>query len=123
MSKELLGPDGKPIHKERKLIVIKTPRGVNLDPQLYGQISAVTGCAVIQLPMTCEVMDGDLAAKELESLHTAIHAINNSPAVEFSGSDLSVLYSALRFLCEKTQPGDKSKEVALLKQIKQVLPQ
>ncbi|MBU2051356.1 MAG: hypothetical protein KKH61_20605 [Gammaproteobacteria bacterium] len=119
--KELVGPQGQPLHIEQKLIVIKVPKGVHIDPRLFAGISQVTGCAVVELPMACELMMGDLAAKEMASVHTAIHAISELPVINFTKEELSTLYSAMRYLCERTAPTEGSKEVLLLKQIKKAI--
>ena len=118
--RDLVSPSGQPLIKEHKLIIVKVPRGVHLPPDLMMQISKVTNCASMELPMDCEVMMGELAAKELESLHSAIHAILQTPNVPVSKTEVNILYSSMKFLCEKTNPGDNSKEVALLHKIKKI---
>ena len=115
---DLISPTGRPLITEPKIIVLKLPKGVNFHPQMIEQIGKVTGCSVIAVPMECELMMGDIAAKDLNSLHHAIHAILTLPDLTPSSEDIKVLYSALRYLCEKTNPGENSKEVALLKRIK-----
>lgn len=118
---DLVSASGKPLIQERKLIVIKVPRGVKINPKLILDIAKLTGCAVIEIPMDCEVMMGDLAFKELESLHHAIHAILEVPDATYSKEELKVIYSAMKYLCEKTAPGDNSLEVKTLKKTKKAL--
>jgi|TARA_Y100000310_G_C20696669_1_gene826188 galactose-1-phosphate uridylyltransferase len=76
--KKLLGPDGKPIYTEPKLIIIKSPRDVTINPQLMQSLGKITGCHVIVLPHTHELMMGEMAKKEIDSIHTAIHAIEEA---------------------------------------------
>ncbi len=119
--KDLVSPSGKPLIQERKVIVIKKPKQVRIHPQLYSDLNQMTGCAVLELPMDSEFMMGELAVKELESLHHGIHAILELPDAIFVKEELTVFYEALRYLCEKTAPGDNSKEVALLKKTKKLI--
>ncbi len=116
--RDLVNVSGRPLIQEKKLIALKVPRGIRIDPKLYTDISRLTGCAVIELPMDCEVMMGELAGKELVSLHHAIHAILGQPDFSPDESEIKVLYSAMRFLCEKTHPSDGSAEVHLMKKLK-----
>lgn len=116
--KGLVGPTGAPIFTEPKMAVIKTPRGVQLPPQAVEAVAQMSGCSVINLPMDCEIMMGELAVKELKSVHHAIHAILEVPDAVFDKEEMTVLYAALKFLCDHTQPGDGSKEVALIKKVK-----
>jgi len=120
--KDLISPQGKPLlNKERKIIVIKTPRDVKLHPQMFSDISKLSGCAVISIPMDSEIIMGELAVKELLSIHSAIHAILEIPKTDFSEEEIKVIFSSLKFLCEKTQPGDDSNEVALLNKVKELV--
>ena len=73
--KQLLGPQGETLYEEQKLIVLKQPRGVNIQPVVVKGLSDMTKCAVIVLPMDSEIIMGELARKELDSIHTGIHAI------------------------------------------------
>ena len=65
-----------------------------------------------------EVLQQGIAVKEIESIHHGIHAILAQPDVVLSQDELSLIYAALRYLCEKTSPAGSSKEVAILKKIK-----
>jgi len=116
----IVGPTGKPIFTEPKLAVIKTPRGVQLSPQAIEAVGQMSGCSVINVPMDCEILMGELALKELESLHHGIHAILEVPDAVFDKEETDILYAALKYLCEKTEPGDGSKEVALVKKVKKL---
>lgn len=116
--RDLVGPGGKPLIKQKQLLVIKAPKGVKLSPALPGALSKETGCAVCVMPMDSEILYGDLAAEELRFLHASIHAATDLPAIDFQLPDLEVLYGALKYVCEKTQPGDGSAQVKLLKRIK-----
>lgn len=115
---KLVDASGQPLFPEKKVIVIKTPKGSKLHPQLYSDISKVTGCAVLDLPMDSELIMGELAEKEILSLHHAIHAILGLPDETFNEEEIRIIYGALIFLCERTSPGDGSKEVKLLKSLK-----
>jgi len=68
--------------------------------------------------MDSEFLMGSIAVKEIESIHHGIHNILRQPDVVFSQDEVKLTYAALRYLCEKTSPGDSSKEVTLLKKIK-----
>lgn len=114
---DLVGPTGQPLIPERNIVVVKTPKGTNLHPQLLDAIGMATKCSVIQLPLDAEFMMGELAAKEVESIHHGIHAIFDIPDIGFLEEELAIIYAALRYLCEKTDPGDNSKEVAMLKKV------
>lgn len=120
-AKDLVGVSGRPLVKERKVAVVKVPKGVHIHPSIYEGISRMTGCAVLELPMDCEFMMGELAVKELESLHHAIHNILEQPDIVLSREELTVFHDALGFLCEKTSPGNSSKELTLLRKIKKLV--
>lgn len=119
-AKDLVSPSGQPLIPEKKVVVVKVPKGTNIPPHYLGTISKLTGCGVLTLPMDAEFMMGELAVKELESLHHGIHAILQLPDAVFTKEELYIFYGALRHLCEKTAPGDNSKEVALLKKTKKL---
>ena len=76
--KNLVDAQGNLIFEEPKLIVLKQPRGVNINPGVVKGLGEMTNCAVIVLPMDSELMMGELARKELDSIHTAIHLILES---------------------------------------------
>ena len=117
----LVDSTGKPIFTEPKMAVIKTPRGLQLPPQVMEAIGKMSGCSVINVPMDCEIMMGELAVKELESLHHGIHAILEIPDTVFDKEEVKTLYAAMKYLCEKTEPGNNSKEVALVKKVKKLV--
>ena len=117
-TKNLVSASGQPLISEPKLIVLKRPRDIHLDPRMVQGLAVATHCSVIELPMDAELMMGELASKELDSVHHAIHHITGIPDINFTKSDLQTLYSAMRFLCEKTSPTDGSNEVILMKRIK-----
>ncbi len=119
-AKDLIGPNGQHLIKEQKLIVIKSPREVRIYSQVMEFLSKVTGCSVFNIPMDSELIMGDLAVRELASLHQALHAFLTVPDSHFSKDELNILYSALRFLCEKTAPADSAAEVSLLKKVKKL---
>jgi len=116
--KGLVDPTGKPIFTEPKLVVVKTPKGVQLPPQAIEAVAQMSGCSVVNLPMDCEIVMGELALRELKSIHHAIHAILEIPDAVFDKEEMNTLYAAMKYLCEKTEPGDGSKEVALVKKVK-----
>ena len=120
-SQDLIDPSGKPLIKEPKLIVIKTPKDSPMPKQLIMEISKVTKCIVVSIPMDSELMMGNVAMKELDSVHSAIHAIKESPGVHFSAQELNIIYKSLCFLCEKTQPPDSAEEIRLMKELKEYL--
>lgn len=118
-SNSLVNLSGQPLISESKLIVIKQPRNSAAIPhQLIDAIAKSTGCSVIILPMHCELLSGNLAAADMASIHNSIHAISDLPNINFTKAELSLFYAAIRYLCEKTQPGDKSPEVTLLHRTK-----
>lgn len=71
----LVKPDGTPLVKEPRLIVLKQPKGIRLNQQAITQLCKMTGCDVFIVPMDCEIMMGKIALQELESIHRGIHAI------------------------------------------------
>mgnify|MGYP001592179968 CR=1 FL=1 len=74
---KLFGADGRPISsKPAGIAVLKIPKGVPPpSPQGMQAIVAVTRCNVIIIPMDCELMMGEIAEKELKSIHIGIHQI------------------------------------------------
>ena len=121
MDKRLVGPGGETLHREPQFIVIKSSRNLQLPQQVIQGIAQVSQMSVIELPLSSELMMGDLAAREIDSAHTAIHAIIEEPAVNFSGSDIKLLHKAMCFLCEQTGPKDGSAEVKLMKELKKMV--
>jgi len=113
---ELIRPDGKPLVTQPKVIVIKSERPLN--QQFLQYISQTTKCAVIELPMECELIMGRMAVKSIDSIHTGIHAITQLPSVHFTNDEITIIYKALCFLCEHTQPPDNSPEIKIMKSLK-----
>ena len=116
--KDLVNLQGRPLFKVPNLIVIKIPKGTRLPEQMIMGLSKVTGCAIVELPLSCELMMGEMAQKEMDSMHHAIHAISELPDINFNNKEITILYSAMRYMCEKTNPGEHSAEVILLRSIK-----
>ncbi len=122
--KDLVGPQGQSLIKQPgNLVVLKVPRGLKLNPQFIAEISRLAGCPIIVLPMDSELIMGRLAHTEMMSIHEGIHAITGFPNIQLDNPSLGILYKCLKYVCEKTQPGDDSKEVALLKYFKSLLGQ
>lgn len=116
-SDKLVGTDGRPLIKEPKLIVVKRPRGMKLTPGLISGLANATGCNVAEIPLDADIMMGRTAYEELVSIHQAIHAILQITIPEFSEGELSALYNALKFLCDRTHPKASSPEVLLAKRL------
>ena len=74
----LVSLSGQPLLSEPNLVVIKVPKHIKLNPQIISGIGKLTRCSVLVLPMDCEIVMGKIAKYELESIHTAIHAILDS---------------------------------------------
>ena len=70
---ELVGPGGVPLR--RRVAVLKVPKSMQMNPQAMRSITAMLKCDLILLPMECELMMGELARKEVEAIHAAIHAL------------------------------------------------
>ena len=74
-SSNLVGPTGKPL-RSRGIVVLKIPRTASpITKQGIEAIIAVTRCNLIILPMEYELLLGEIAGKELEAIHRAIHSI------------------------------------------------
>ena len=75
---KLFGLDGKSLIDNAPVgvVVLKVPRSAGSIPQqLLAGIAQVTHCNIIILPMEYELLMGEMAAKEIQSIHQAIHAI------------------------------------------------
>ena len=116
MNQQLVNAQGIPIHTNSKIVVLKYPPGTQVPQQLVQLISKATGCSIIVLPMDAELMMGRVALDGIISTHVGIHAVLNI-APDFTEDEYTILSSALKYVCEQTQPGDDSKEVALLKKL------
>lgn len=112
----LIRPDGRPLVQVPKIIVIKSERPLN--QQFVSGIAQATKSMVIELPMDAEILMGRIAVKSMESIHHAIHAITNLPEVHFTNTEITIIYKALCFLCEHTQPPDSSPEIKIMKSLK-----
>lgn len=120
---ELINPSGKPLTRDPKLIVIKAKKDVQqrLNPNLVSQICNITGCDTIILPMDSEIMMGKLAKEELESMHSACHAILQLPDINFTKEELKAIYNTLHWAQEKLGFSSDSPEVSVLKQTKKLI--
>lgn len=83
----LLGPGGRPINPPpHNVIVIKS--SPPLTQQFVQSIAKATGCSIINIPLTCEYLSGDLAIAELEALHNLIHSFLNYEDKKVEGQDV-----------------------------------
>lgn len=73
-SGKLVDMAGRPLTPEPRIVVIKVPKDVVLPPQLLSRLSQLLKVTVIELPMSCEVLEGKLALGELQAIHANIHA-------------------------------------------------
>jgi len=119
---DLVSPSGQPLIPEPKYIVLKCPRSHPIPPQVAHNISQIAKSPVIVLPMDAEILAGTLAKNEMDSMHNSLHAIQDMPIIHFTTEDIQMLYSAMKFLCEQTAPARGSREVTMMKELKQVLP-
>ena len=120
MTKEqegLVDPQGQPLIKERKLVVVKIPKGAKMPAQVIEFIAKQTGYDVITLPMTSEILMGNMAGNELMASHSSIHAVLGIPQLNFTMPELNIIRNAVEFLCRQTAPSDDGPEVALLKRL------
>lgn len=118
---DLINPQGKPLIPEPRYVVIKVTKGNPLPPQVVQAITQIVKCNVIVLPMDSEFLSGKLAEEEMKSMHNSIHAVMDIPLKHLTAKAYQVLYSAMKFLCEQTAPGDDSDEVNLMKRLKDVV--
>ncbi len=70
---KLVDMSGKPLVPEPHMVVIKVPKDVVLPPQLLSRLSQLLKVTVVELPMSCEVLEGKLAVGELQAIHSNIH--------------------------------------------------
>ena len=117
----LINPQGIPIIKEPKLLIIKAPKEVHIPQKLVEAFSKMSGCNVAILPMDFEVAMGNLALREVESLHFATQAILGLPPISLTVGELSILHKAMQYLCLKTTPKPESAEAILTAKIAKVL--
>ena len=78
MGNELIGPGGQPLHsdnKDRPIIVIKIPVGVQVDVSLLKAIAQTTGGSVIVIPPEYDVYSGKLAIEQLANIHNMLHTV------------------------------------------------
>lgn len=116
---ELIGTDGRKLIKEPNLVVIHSKEPMR--SSLLNQIVQLTKSAVLCLPLTSSFMMGKVAKEDMESIHTAIHAINEVPDINFTKEELTILHKAMEFLCERTAPEPSSTEIGLKNLIAQKL--
>lgn len=116
---DLLGPDGKQLHKEPNLIVLKYPKKNPVNPQLIVGLGKQTGCNVISMPMNSELMMGELAMKEIVSTHSGVHAILQLPFIHFAKSELETIRSALNYVVKQINAKPGSAEEILSTRITQ----
>ena len=69
----LVDMSGSPLIPEPKLLVVKTPKDMVLPPQVLTRLGQLLKVTVIEVPMSCEVLDGKLALGELKVIHANIH--------------------------------------------------
>ena len=116
----LVGPHGEQLHPTTpKLIVIKQPKGVKINPQIAAMTGKQTGCNVIVIPMDCELMMGELALKQIMSTHIGIHAVLDLPNIHFDKPELECILHGLK----STEPlmGADASAVQALKRIEDLL--
>ena len=72
----ILGPDGRLIDNSPPgLIILKTPGGKAPSHQIMEMFMQATHSNIIVMPYEHEIMMGEIAQKQLVSMHSAIHAI------------------------------------------------
>ena len=113
-TEHLIDPQGKPLIREPRIIVVKVPHGVHLPEQVLQFIAKASQGAVVELPFTSEILSGKLAQAELDSVHHICHLIQGQADVQFSKDELHTLYKATEFLCARTSLWEDSKEAQLL---------
>lgn len=120
---ELVDPSGQPLIKEPKLIILKMTKEVQkkLNPKLVPTIASMSDCDVIVLPMDSELMMGKLAAQEIESMHSACHAIEHIPDTNFTQEEVTAIYNTLHWAQEKLGFSTGSAEVSVLKKTKKFI--
>lgn len=120
---DLVSPSGQPLIREPKLIIIKMTKEVQkkLNPKLVPTIAKMSGCDVVVLPMDSELMMGKLAMTELESMHSACHAILEIPEAAFTKEELTSIYNTMHWAQEKLGFDERSAEVSVLKKTKKFI--
>ena len=125
-SDKLVNAKGQPLIQDMKLVVMKFPKNSAIpSPQAVQHLVQVLGpgYVIFITPMDSEILMGELAKKEMISLHHACHAILEVPDIHFTKQELPILLSALKYVCDKTHPGEGSSEVDLLRRIKKLTEQ
>jgi hypothetical protein len=64
---------------------------------------------------------GRLAQTELNSMHTALHAINSQPNINFSKEEIVILQKAMQFLIIQTGLAESTPEANLYKTLNTIL--
>lgn len=120
---DLVRQDGSPLVRQPKVLALKQPVSSKpFHPNFIQNLSKLTGCAVIVIPFDHEILMGKVAAENLESLHSGIHAIFNLPAGNFSTEELKVISCAIDYVIRNCDPGPDSTEVKLADKIGKLLP-
>ena len=78
-AEQLVNPSGKPLIPEPRFIIVKTPNNVKFDPKFVEEIGKATACNVLILPMSAEILQGKIAAREMEVIHHLIHEMLGEP--------------------------------------------
>lgn len=87
-SKQIFGPDGKPLVTHVGLAVLKIPVGSPLpSPQLLNAIAKMTQCNIVTIPSEYDLYTGRLAFEQMESMHQAIHQVEKKFAAETLGGN------------------------------------
>lgn len=97
----IYGPDGRPVETHAEptgTVVLQIPHGTEVPNirALLTSIAKVTRCNVIVLPRSSELITGQLAIRELEAVHLAIHNTLGLPPVDFSVKELEPMYKAIK---------------------------
>ncbi len=75
---KLFSIDGRNIMPNKRpvgFVVLKVPKDRPVPQKLLQMISQVTKCDVLIIPPEYELMTGEIAEKEINAIHEAIHAI------------------------------------------------
>lgn len=120
---DLVDSLGQPLIKEPKLIILKMTKEAQkkLSPKLVPTIADMSGCDVVVLPMDSELMMGKLAWKEMESMHSACHAIEHIPDTNFTQEEVTAIYNTLHWAQDKLGFNTGSAEVSVLKKTKKFI--
>lgn len=79
---DIINPNtGRPVKPQPRLIVIKRPVDMRLNPQIVATVGKATGCIVLEMPMDSEMLTGRVAKEYIEAIHMSIHqALGIPPA-------------------------------------------